>query len=394
LKSFSPEDAVGGPCRRSQPKPWLKWLLVVHVFLPAMHAGARPPESVLQEPTARDVAFDDGTALAVEWVTTLSDNFQVLVVRHSTNGGTDTIGRFPAPQRQVIDRQVRPDEGYRYELELYDDLGFLASRVNTPAYVFPKANWFDRARLGECIIILLLFVVILWLTLRRKEVYVRPIAGLTAMEEAIGRAVEMGRPVLFSAGWGAQLDKPTTMAAMNIFGWLAGKAAAYDARLTFPSHDAVIMAAAQESARTAAQLEGRPDWYRAEDIFYVTGSQFGYAAALDGIMEREQPAANLWLGTFAAESLILAETGNRIGAVQIAGTDSTIQLAFFLVTCDYTLIGEEVFAASAYLTRDPLVLGGLLAQDLLKIAVSAAVVVGLLGALFEWTAIGDWLRSL
>jgi hypothetical protein len=204
----------------------------------------------------------------------------------------------------------------------------------------------------------------------------------------------MGKPVLFSAGWGAQLDKPTTMAAMNIFGWLARKAAEYSARLKFPAHDAVIMAAAQEAAHDAALLAGKPEWYVPEDIYYVTGSQFGYAAALDGIMERERPAANLWLGTFAAESLILAETGNHIGAVQIAGTDSTIQLAFFLVTCDHTLIGEEVFAASGYLTRDPMVLGGLRAQDLLKVVVGLVVLAGLVGAALDWNVIGDWLRNL
>jgi hypothetical protein len=163
--------------------------------------------------------------------------------------------------------------------------------------------------------------------------------------------------------------------------------------LLFPAHDAVIMAAAQESARDAAQLEGKPHWYQSDRIYYVTGSQFGYAAALDGIMEREKPAANFWLGTFAAESLILAETGNHVGAVQIAGTDSTIQLAFFLVSCDYTLIGEEVFAASAYLTRDPLMLGGLWAQDVLKVAVWVAMAAGLVGALAGWTVVGDWLSG-
>lgn len=263
-----------------------------------------------------------------------------------------------------------------------------------PATPDNSESWFDTAKLGLAILIVVLFAVILHGTFRIRDLYVRPIGGLKAMEEALGRAVEMGKPVLFSAGWGAQMDKPTTMAAMNIFGWLAGKASEYDAKLKFPVHDAVIMAAAQESASDAAQLAGRPDWFQPDTIYYVTGSQFGYAAALDGVMERERPAANMWLGTFAAEALILSETGNNIGAMQIGGTDSTIQLAFFLVTCDYTLIGEEVFAASGYLTRDPKVLGGLWAQDMFKVAAAAAIVAGLIGAAFGWTAIGDWFRGI
>jgi hypothetical protein len=260
--------------------------------------------------------------------------------------------------------------------------------------VQPRASWFNRARLGELIVIVVLFAFILYGTYRIRNLYVRPIAGLKAIEEALGRAVEMGKPVLFSVGWGAALDKPTTMAAMNIFGWLAQKSAEYGARLTFPAHDAVIMAAAQEAASESSRLAGRPDWYRESDIYYVTGSQFGYAAALDGVMARERPAANLWLGTFAAEALILSETGNHIGAMQISGTDSTIQLAFFLVTCDYTLIGEEVFAASGYLTKDQKTLGGIWAQDMLKIAVAAALIAGVIGATLGWPVIGNWLKGI
>ena len=355
---------------------------------------ARATGSVLSGIAVEDVAWDDGTALQIHWQTKLDEDFRVLIVREGTDGLMDTLGLFPANVEWVVDDDVTPAGTYRYRLSVFDSEGILVFTAASHGLASPHANWFHRGRLGEALIILGVFAMILWGTFRRRDIYLRPIGGLSAIEEALGRAVEMGRPVLFSAGWGAQLDKPTTMAAMNIFGWLASRAASYDARLLFPTHDAVIMAAAQESARESARIEGRPDWYRPEDIYYVTGSQFGYAAALDGIMERQKPAVNLWLGTFAAESLILAETGNHIGAVQIAGTDSTIQLAFFLVTCDYTLIGEEVFAASAYLTRDPMVLGGLWAQDWLKIGVAVTVIAGLVGTLLGWDAIGGWLRGI
>ena len=84
-------------------------------------------------------------------------------------------------------------------------------------------------------------------------------------------------------------------------------------------------------------------------------------------MVRERPEAVFLLGTFYAESLILAETGHAIGAIQIAGTKETSQLPFFVAACDYTLIGEELFAASSYLSREPVMLGSLKGQDLAKI---------------------------
>jgi hypothetical protein len=80
-------------------------------------------------------------------------------------------------------------------------------------------------------------------------------------------------------------------------------------------------------------------------------------------MVRAKPAACFYAGTFFAESLILAETGNSIGAIQIAGTAEAAQLPFFVAACDYTLIGEELFAASAYLSGEPHQLGSLKGQD-------------------------------
>jgi len=73
------------------------------------------------------------------------------------------------------------------------------------------------------------------------------------------------------------------------------------------------------------------------------------------------------MGTFEGEALILAETGNISGALQIAGTDSTIQLSFFIIACDYTLIGEEMYSASAYLTDDARIKASLRAQDLIRL---------------------------
>ena len=70
-------------------------------------------------------------------------------------------------------------------------------------------------------------------------------------------------------------------------------------------------------------------------------------------MIRDRPAAHIMMGYFYAESLLLAETGSTTGAIQIAGTDAFTQLPFFVTTCDYTLLGEELYAASAYLSGEP-----------------------------------------
>ena len=95
---------------------------------------------------------------------------------------------------------------------------------------------------------------------------------------------------------------------------------------------------------------------------------------------RERPAAIFMLGTFYAESLILAETGRGVGAIQIAGTAMPSQIPFFVAACDYTLIGEELFAASAYLSKEPKLLGSLRGQDVAKLFFMIVITLGVIAA--------------
>jgi hypothetical protein len=114
-------------------------------------------------------------------------------------------------------------------------------------------------------------------------------------------------------------------------------------------------------------------------------------------MMRDKPATNFYLGMFWAESLILAETGSLSGAIQIAGTDATVQLPFFITTCDYTLIGEELYAASAYLGREPKQLGAVKGQDAMKAVVMTFITAGFVAGMIDIVAgthILGWLRDL
>jgi len=237
--------------------------------------------------------------------------------------------------------------------------------------------WLDPDRLPVLVASLVAIGVVIFATYYRrgKPFQLREIPGLEAVEEAIGRATEMARPLIFTPGWGGDIQRPTTIASLNILAQVAEKTSQYDCRLVFPTHDPVIMTVAQEVVRESYAKTGNADRYRSEDISYVSSSQFGYAAAVDGMISRLQPASVFLLGTFEAESLILAETGNSVGAIQIAGTDSTIQLSFFIVACDYTLIGEELFAASGYLSKDESILASVRAQDILKLVIVAFLLV-------------------
>jgi hypothetical protein len=147
-----------------------------------------------------------------------------------------------------------------------------------------------------------------------------------------------------------------------------------------PVARSLVMTAARETIKASYMAAGRPDAYSDDMVNYVTDEQFGYVAAVDGIMVREKPATIFLLGAFFAESLILAETGNSVGAIQIAGTARPAQLPFFIAACDFTLIGEELFAASAYLSGEPKSLGSLKGQDVGKALAMLVIVLGVIAA--------------
>lgn len=252
-------------------------------------------------------------------------------------------------------------------------------------------TWFDESRLPTLIASLIATAIVTYTIYRRGDSWsgMREIAGLKAVEDAIGRATEMARPLLFTPGWGGDIQRPTTIASMNILSHVAEHTARYDCRLIYPTHDPVILTVAQEVVNESYSRSGFPDRYRQDDIQYVSSSQFGYAAAVDGLITRMKPAAIFLLGTFEAESLIFAETGNAAGAIQIAGTDSTIQLSFFIVACDYTLIGEELFVASGYLSKDKSILASVKAQDMMKILIVTLLLVAVI-----WATVGPFVALL
>jgi len=207
---------------------------------------------------------------------------------------------------------------------------------------------------------------------------IRRIAGLDAIDEAVGRATEMGRPVSFSPGISGFVAG--TLAAFGIIGHVAKLVAKFDSRLIVCNRMANVYPVTQSIVRQAYLEAGKPDAYRDEDVRFLTEDQFGYAAGVVGIIHREGVAAQMLIGNFYAESLIFAEAGNIAGAIQVSGTDAPAQIPFFIAACDYCMIGEEIYAASAYLTQDRVRIGTLVVQDWSKQIVVALIILGTLTA--------------
>ncbi|MGB8656862.1 MAG: DUF6754 domain-containing protein [Candidatus Zixiibacteriota bacterium] len=247
-------------------------------------------------------------------------------------------------------------------------------------------TWFNPHRANMLVFLILFFIAIVVFIERAKvgkSLFIRRIAGLDAIEEAVGRATEMGKPVLYISGI-EDVDNIQTVASMIILGNVAKMVAIYETPLYVPICMPFVVPIAEERVKEGYAAAGKPDAYNRDNIRFISSEQFAYAAGVNGIMLREQPAANLMFGSFYAESLLMAETGLSTGAIQVAGTANIHQLPFFVVACDYTIIGEELFATSAYLSKEPKLLGSLKGSDLAKAVI---MIILALGAILETAGI-------
>ncbi len=382
--------------------PWLTVLFLLVFILYPLPSTLAFPLSPPEQFEAFDMPGDGGGSVGLSW---RSAPYDAPMLRYRINiadqegGPFAQLAEFPANTHYKSDVDQpwwswdRTKDFHFYQVKSTRDLRL----VNGRPYFFkvavtdgtetlegpirsavPEPNLFNWAKANNFLLMVLfsaLVLVAIAQAKRRPNIFLRRIPGLDAVEEAIGRATEMGRPILYLTG-SDDMSSLSTIAATVILGQVAKRTAAYDTQLKVPHRDPIVMAICQEIVKESYLEAGRPDAYREDSNFFITSDQFSYTAAVDGIMLRERPAANFFMGFYYAEALLLAETGAGTGAIQIAGTDADLQLPFFITTCDYTLIGEELYAASAYLSREPVLVGTLRGQDFGKAFLLISMVIG------------------
>ncbi len=362
---------------------------MLNIILSFIIFGLTPPTAV----TARDVPNDEGGKIIVTWQRSLEPEVLGYRVLRQQEGQEewDTIAFVGRLTSRYVDDEAKNRINYRYKILAFAETGTAESEPSACAASIPQ--WFDLTTLPALIgtiVLSLMFVYFFNRAKRDRNLFIRRIAGLDAVEEALGRATEMGRATLYVPGLSSVADV-ATIASLNILSEVAKKTARFGTPLIVPTSDPIVYTVAREVVKESYTAAGRPDAFHQDIVFFVTDQQFAFAAAVDGIMTREKPATNFLIGMFWAESLILAETGAATGAIQIAGTDAVAQLPFFITACDYTLIGEELYAASAYISREPLLLGGIKAQDYSKALITIIIVVFSLIALGFNLPVLKWL---
>jgi hypothetical protein len=227
------------------------------------------------------------------------------------------------------------------------------------------------------------FAMLLFLILSKKGIYdpqIRRHPGIDAIDEAVSRAVEMGRPVSYCPGGGSLYDSKyagDTAAALSLLGYVAKISVEKGARLIVPIMDPTILSVAQEIVKTAYRL-GDAEYIEGDTVRYLSPDSWAFGIAYAGMLYDERPATSILFGLYSAHFLLMTESGVDIGAFQIAGTTNVLTMPFAVSSCDFALLGEDEYAAAAYVDPDPVQRGVILGQDIAKVIVIILLVAGAL----------------
>ncbi len=235
----------------------------------------------------------------------------------------------------------------------------------------------------------------IWYAQNRKLPQIRSIPALDAIQEAVGRAAEMGRPLHYTSGVGGLVDQwaPLTVTAMSILGYTAKLAGEAGIVMRYTTNQPYLLPIAEDLIKSGYTIGGHPELYKPEFVHFPGNEQMAMVADIQGYLVREKVAANLMFGAVFWEAVYIMGAGAIIGSMNIAGTPRLWYIPIIITTCDYVMIGDEIYAAAAIVEKNPANIGTIFGQDIIKgIAMGLLVLsVVLISAGTTWfTSLINW----
>lgn len=222
----------------------------------------------------------------------------------------------------------------------------------------------------------LLVVITFWK--RRSPARLRDIPAFTRLIRAVGLSIEDGRRLHISLGHGSLLDARggSALAALATLRIIAERTSVSDMPSVASAGDPTLGLLTQDTIQAGYKAANVDELY-VPTTGRVTGlTPFSYAAGAMHIANNENVSTNILLGHFGAEAGLLADTSDRDHVTLIGASDNLTGQAILYASSQDALIGEELFAAGAYLGGDPAHAASLTVQDILRWLVIAALFVG------------------
>lgn len=229
---------------------------------------------------------------------------------------------------------------------------------------------------------LLLFTVVLLvgviLLRRRFPGAFRQIDAFERLNRSVGLAVENGTRLHISIGRGTLFTTRgiSALAGLAMLRRLTERTSLSDSPPIVTSGDASLAILSQDTLQSGYRAAGAEEQYRFSTGRLTGLTPFSYAAGAIPVTSDEDVSANVFLGNFGAESALLTEAAERENAALIAASDDLSAQSIFYASSQDPLIGEELFAAGAYVGAGPAHEASLTVQDILRWLVILAIVVG------------------
>jgi hypothetical protein len=243
---------------------------------------------------------------------------------------------------------------------------------------------FYSNRIVEFLWLLLMFASV-YLYLKKAErgeelPHIRIIPATLAIEEGVGRSLEMGRPVHYSMGSDGgpimNSSMSTTIASLALLRYTTKLAAQYGTRMIvhLPSQGESIPLI--EGVVREAYLEaGKPDAFQRGDLHYYGWLTAAFTPGVYESFSRDGVGLFMHCGHIITFSFPVLEAAKIHGAITIGGTPRWTASYMFAMACDQMFIGEDLLAAGAQVSENKILLSGLASEEIWKF-VSIALIIG------------------
>src|SRR5215211_6863834 len=228
---------------------------------------------------------------------------------------------------------------------------------------------------GLLVLAAVLFVALtLWR--RRTPASLRLIEAYERLNRSVGLAVENGTRLHISLGRGNFLSSRggSAFAGLAMLRRLAERTSVSDRPPVVTSGDASLAILSQDTLQAGYRAAGAEDQYRSSTGRLAGLTPFSYAAGALSTMHDEHVSANIIFGDLGAESALLTEASDRNNTSLIAASDDLSAQSVFFASSQEPLIGEELFAAGAYVGAGASHEASLNVQDILRWLIILAII--------------------
>lgn len=236
--------------------------------------------------------------------------------------------------------------------------------------------------LGFIVLFIVLIVVFAWRARRQPEHHLRAIPGFGRLIKSVGVAVEAGLRVHISLGRGelVGLQAGSPLVGLALLRRIAQSASTSDSPPVATSGQGALTILSQDTLERSYRSVGAVEQFDPTQGRLTGVTPFSFAAGILPVIFDEKVSSNILAGHFGAEVGLIADAAERKGALTVAGSDSLPGQAVLYATAQEPLIGEELYAAGAYIQPNSAHVASLYAQDIFRFII---LVVALGGALLK-----------